>query len=338
VRIDEVDGEVPGLAGRAQLFALGSEPAGAESGSRFVEIIAAERAVVDVADAKEILESIGLDDLAVGRERRIDCVFDLVEVDAEVPLALVRRVIAEFGEAMADGLHGGRHVALPQRVGIVEDAGTLDVLTGIDRRTRRRADARGALVVLEGDAVRLDPFAGRHREGPLLEEVFLIDQDEQDVVAARRHIGCHDLAGGRRRGGRGHRRCHGLRLRNLRQDVGAQQGGAAGEHGSPGAAGRLVLMVHPWSPIAKRAESALCGQVCRMLLGIRQLNDRRVRVDTILVVRSRDHEIHLRRRGKTSHQGRTVSRDTAVTMGNATGRHDHIVFFGVERSFRSRRS
>ena len=41
-------------------------------------------------------------------------------------------------------------------------------------------------MVREGDAVLLDPFAARNRHRPMLEEMFLVDQDEQDIVAAGR--------------------------------------------------------------------------------------------------------------------------------------------------------
>ena len=114
VRIDEIDGEIPGLSGRPQLLALGAQPARDEGGGRVVVIVAAERRVVDVADTEEILETIGFDDLAIVRERRVDRFLDLVEVDAEVPLALIGGVIAERRHAVADGLHVGRHIGLPK--------------------------------------------------------------------------------------------------------------------------------------------------------------------------------------------------------------------------------
>jgi hypothetical protein len=172
--------------------------------------------------------SVTLDDLAIGLERGLYGMAHLVQVAAQVPFALVGRVIAELRHAMADGLHVRRHVRLPQRGGIIEHGGMLDVLPGIDGGARRRTDAGRRLMVGEGDGVGLDPFAGQHRERPFVEEVFLVDQDEEDVVAAGRRVGRHHRAGRRRQDpGR-----HGLGTRPLGQTVRAQQGGATGEHGA----------------------------------------------------------------------------------------------------------
>lgn len=48
-----------------------------EGGGGFVILVAAERRINDIADAEEIVESIGLDDLAIIRERRVDGVIGL---------------------------------------------------------------------------------------------------------------------------------------------------------------------------------------------------------------------------------------------------------------------
>lgn len=111
---------------------------------------------------------------------------------------------------MADGFHVRRHIGLPQRSRVVENAGVLDVLAGIDGRTRRRADAGRGLMIGESDAVLFDPLTAGHRHRPALEEVLLVHQDEQNVVAAGRRGGSDHRRG---RCGRHRllRRCNGLR-------------------------------------------------------------------------------------------------------------------------------
>ena len=83
---------------------------------------------------------------------------------------------------MADGLDAGRQIALPDIIQIVGDAGVLDVLAGVDDGPGRGADARGRLMIEEGDGSLLDGLACRNRERPFGEEVLLIDQHEQDIV------------------------------------------------------------------------------------------------------------------------------------------------------------
>jgi hypothetical protein len=95
-------------------------------------------------------------------------------------------VITERRHAMADRLHLRRHVRLPQRIRIVEDAGVLDMLAGIDGRSRRGADARCRLMIGKGDAVFLDPLTTGNWHPPIFKEVFLVDKDEQDIVTGRR--------------------------------------------------------------------------------------------------------------------------------------------------------
>ena len=112
-----------------------------------------------------------------------------------MPLALIGGVIAECRHAVANGLNRRRHVGLPKRTRIIKDAGMLDVLAGIDGRTRRRTNARRCLMIREGNAVLLDPFAAGNWDRPIVEEMLLIDQDEQDVVAAGRRVGRDDGGG-----------------------------------------------------------------------------------------------------------------------------------------------
>src|SRR5258708_5762956 len=139
----------------ARSLPRGGRPARGDDGGRLVLGIGAERPVIDVADAEEIFEAVGCDDLAVIRERRVDRFLGLVEVGAQVPLALVGGVIAERGHPVADGLHVRRHVGLPQGIRVVEDAGVLDVAAGIDGRARRRAYAGRGLMFGEGETVLL---------------------------------------------------------------------------------------------------------------------------------------------------------------------------------------
>ena len=51
--------------------------------------IAAEPAVDQIADAEEIVEAVGLDDLPIVRQRRIDGMRDHIEIGAQMPLALI---------------------------------------------------------------------------------------------------------------------------------------------------------------------------------------------------------------------------------------------------------
>jgi hypothetical protein len=128
---------------------------------------------------------------------------------------------------MPDRPYLGGHVGLPQRIGVVEDGGELDVLARIDGGTRRRADAGGRLMIDESDAVLLDPLAARRRHRPCVEEVLLIDQDEQDVIAARRRCGGDHRCRAR------HLLCGGGNLRSHRGG-GPERGCAAGHHRTAG--------------------------------------------------------------------------------------------------------
>jgi hypothetical protein len=65
----------------------------------------------------------------------------------------------------------------------------LDVLARVDDGPGRRTDARGRLVIEEGDGFLLDRLARWHRERPVRKEVLLVDQHEKDVVARRHRSG-----------------------------------------------------------------------------------------------------------------------------------------------------
>jgi hypothetical protein len=114
VWVDEIYGEIPGLAFRTERLALGALPAGDEGGCRVVVVVAAEGRIVDIADPEEILETMGFKDTPVIGERRIDGVVDLIEIHAQMPFALVGGVVAELSHAMPNRLYLGGHVGLPQ--------------------------------------------------------------------------------------------------------------------------------------------------------------------------------------------------------------------------------
>src|SRR5215831_10227814 len=76
----------------------------------------------------------------------------------------------------------GGHIALPGSFHVVEDARMLNVLTRVDDGARRRTHLRRALVINEVSSVRLEVFASRDWKWPFLEEVFLVNEDEQNVV------------------------------------------------------------------------------------------------------------------------------------------------------------
>ena len=219
VRIDEVDREVPVLPLGAQRLGFRAQPRDRGRERAVVVGIAAQGSVDHVADAEEVLEAVGLQGLAIVEQGRVDRLVVEIEVGRQMPLALIGGVIAQLGQPVADRLDVRREVALPDRAEVVGDAGVLDVLAGIDDRARRGADAGGRLVVEEGDGLLLDRLAPRHRERPGREEVFLVDQHEEDVVA-----GGHRGAGG---SGWSGGRCLSLRLR----DTARQQGRA--EQGDP---------------------------------------------------------------------------------------------------------
>ena len=174
----------PWLAAPRPRGAASLRPVGGEA----VISVAAEAAVDEVTDAEEVVEAVAFDDLAILRHRRVDRDSRLVEIGAQVPLALIGGVIAEIAHAMADRLDRRRHVGLPEIVEIVEGARVLDVLARIDDRPGGGAHAGGGLMIGEGDALRFQKFARRNRERPLGKEVLLIDKDEQDVVAGGRRV------------------------------------------------------------------------------------------------------------------------------------------------------
>src|SRR5262245_51204294 len=102
---------------------------------------------------------------------------------AEMPFALIGGVVAELLQTVPDRYHVSGHVALPGSLHIVKDASMLDVLTGVDNGTCRRAHLSRSLVIKEGGAVLLQVFPPWHRKGPFLKEMLLIDEHEQNVVA-----------------------------------------------------------------------------------------------------------------------------------------------------------
>ncbi len=88
MRIDEVDSEVPGLAGGLQLLPAGAQPAGHECRGRVVVVVAAKRRIIDIADAEKVVEAVALDNIAILREWRVDGFAHLVEIgrrDATCP-------------------------------------------------------------------------------------------------------------------------------------------------------------------------------------------------------------------------------------------------------------
>src|SRR5664279_1450133 len=95
-----------------------------------------QRRVVNISHAEEILEPVALDDLAILIEGRIDRLLHLVEIHAEMPFALIADVVSQFAHAVADGLDLRRHVSLPERIGIIKNAGVLNVLAGVDGGSR----------------------------------------------------------------------------------------------------------------------------------------------------------------------------------------------------------
>jgi hypothetical protein len=87
VRVDEIDGEIPGLAFRPERLAPGAQSTGDEGAGRVVVVVTAEGRIVDIPDAEEILEAIGFKDTSIIREGRIDGVMDLIEIRTQMPFA-----------------------------------------------------------------------------------------------------------------------------------------------------------------------------------------------------------------------------------------------------------
>src|SRR5215813_11387426 len=119
----------------------------------------------------------------------IDAAKKPVDVCAEVPFALIGRVVADLPQTISDRPHRRGHVGLPGGLHVIEDAGVLNVLACVDDGARRRAYLRRALVIKKGGAVFLQVFPPRHGKGPFLKETLLIDQDEQNVVTGRWLLG-----------------------------------------------------------------------------------------------------------------------------------------------------
>ena len=188
MRVDEIHRHEPWLPLRSKRLAVAAEPACDAVGGQAIVRIAAEAAVDQVADAEEIVEAIGRDDLAILSHGRVDRDLGLIEVGAQMPLALIGSVVAEFAHAMADRLDRRRHVRLPEIIEIVEDTRVLDVLAGVDDRAGRRANAGRGLMIGECHALRFQEFSCGNRKWPFWKKVFLVNEDEQDVVAGGRRI------------------------------------------------------------------------------------------------------------------------------------------------------
>ena len=191
VRIDEVDGEVPGLLAVGHRPAHRLQPLAGLCAGDLVVLIAAQRALDEVAGAGVVEEAVVL--VHHGLEQRLDVVGVVLggHGAVQVPLALVGSVVAELAQDLADGRQLGAEALLVRHAGIVEDAVQRLVKPGIDRRPRRRAHVGGDMVVLEERRHAAQPFAARQREGPRIAHVlFLVGQDEQHVVAAVVRTGC----------------------------------------------------------------------------------------------------------------------------------------------------
>ena len=98
-----------------------------------------------------------------------------------------------------------RHVRLPEIIEIVEDTRVLDVLAGVDDRAGRRANAGRGLMIGECHALRFQEFSCGNRKWPFWKKVFLVNEDEQDVVGRRGGAYRRSNSGP---GGDGERRVH----------------------------------------------------------------------------------------------------------------------------------
>ena len=185
VRIDEVDREVPGLLAVGHRPALGFQPLhGLRRGDGIV-LVAAQRAFDVIAGAGVVVEAVVL--VHHRFEQRLDVVGLVLDGHRgiEMPLALVGGVVAELAQDLADGRQPGIQALHVGHAGIVEDAVMRHVQAGIDHRARGRAHVGRDVMVLEEGAGAAQALVAGHREGPRVAHVlFLVGQDEQDVVAA----------------------------------------------------------------------------------------------------------------------------------------------------------
>jgi hypothetical protein len=127
VRVHEVHGEEPRLALRREIATLAAQPARRHRRDHAVVQIAAARVRDDVADPVVIGEAVLLHLLREDLRRRAELV-DRLELFREMPLALVRGVVARVAQHVADRADVGRQARDPGEVRVVEHLGVLDVL------------------------------------------------------------------------------------------------------------------------------------------------------------------------------------------------------------------
>ncbi len=185
MRIHEIDREIPGLFAVGHRPALGLQPLDRLRRRDLVVLVAALGALDEVADAGVIVEAV----VAIhhGLEQRLDVAGVVLHRHraVQVPLALVGGVVAHPAQDLADGRQLGIQALHVGHAGIVEDAVMRRVQAGIDHRARGRAHVRRDLVVLEEGARAAQPLVARQWDRPARAHVvFLVGQDEEDVVAA----------------------------------------------------------------------------------------------------------------------------------------------------------
>ncbi len=140
----------------------------------------------------------------------------------EVPLALVGGVVAELAQDLADGRQLRIEALHVRHAGIVEDAVMGLMQACIDHGAGGRAHVGGDVVILEERPRIAQPFPAGQGERPSVAHVlFLVGQDEQDVVTAFVRA---------RRVGRGERRLASSGDAGSLGNRGVGSGGGTGEH------------------------------------------------------------------------------------------------------------
>ena len=234
VRIDEAHRHAPRLALVRQRPARGAQPVDGAAGGEMVEAVAPQRMADQVAGREIVGEAVSLH---LRRHERAD----LARVGrlAEMPLALVGRVVAGLAQHVPQRRMRERQVAHPRHVEIFEHAVVGSLQPRHHHRARRGAHRRRTLVVREGDPPALQMVVPRQRQAlrPLRVIALLIGEDEENVGAG---------AAAARGGNDG--RCGRLALRpsdarQSRPEEGGGGGARGGRKESPSRRIRSVLLV-----------------------------------------------------------------------------------------------
>src|SRR5262249_16873504 len=181
----------PGRARVRERPPLAAQPRDRTAADQVVELISAQVMADEIAGGGIVGEAVFLHLLReqLGRLVRIEC-------PVEMPLALVRRVVAGLAEDVADRGDLGRKTWLPRAVAVVEHLVVRRLQAGEEDRPRRRAHTGARVVLGERDAGLLQPLMARQGEprGPLRGVALLVGKNEENVQSLARPAGLLPLA------------------------------------------------------------------------------------------------------------------------------------------------